>query len=82
MRLRLRIRPEPRALTLTDTPDPNCRSCGGKGGHTYDYGDPETGEYAGTDWAPCDCWDEDREWTLLPLPRRRPPGGYSDKPPF
>jgi hypothetical protein len=81
MRLRLRIRPGPRALVLTDTPDPNCRRCGGRGGRVYLSGDPAFGD-AEPDWAPCDCWDDAREWTLLPLPRRRPPGGYSDKPPF
>ncbi|MBF6046411.1 hypothetical protein GO001_14445 [Streptomyces sp. NRRL B-1677] len=84
------------ALVLTDTPDPNCQDCGGEGGHEYDYGDSE-GEYAGTDWDPCPCWDETRRWVLLPLPRpRRPrfpsrrgavrdpwgPAGYSDEPPF
>ncbi|MEU0278432.1 hypothetical protein [Streptomyces sp. NPDC006195] len=80
------------ALILTDTPRPNCPRCEGDGGHNRDYGDYETGEYAGTEWEPCPCWDETRRWTLLPLPRMprrrtawRDPwetGGYSDEPPF
>lgn len=86
-RLRLEwIRP---LLVLTDTPRPGCRTCHGEGGIACDYGD-ETGEYAGTDWEHCDCWNPDQHWTLLRLPqRRRPyrdpwatPGGYSDEPPF
>ncbi|WP_442806404.1 hypothetical protein [Streptomyces sp. NBC_01317] len=83
MRLRIRranwARP---TLVLTDTPRPDCPDCGGAGGHSYDYGDHETGEYAGTEWAPCRCWNDTRHWVLLPLPRRTPPGGYSDEPPF
>ncbi|GAA0647834.1 hypothetical protein GCM10009548_11560 [Streptomyces malaysiensis subsp. malaysiensis] len=84
-----------RALILTDTPRPDCRNCDGEGGTEYDYGDYETGEYAGTDWEPCPCWNENRRWTLLPLPhlprwlRRRDTSrdpwatsGYSDEPPF
>ncbi|MFC9742929.1 hypothetical protein ACFVKC_34075 [Streptomyces noursei] len=77
-----------RGLYLTDTPRPDCRDCEGNGGASYDYGDPETGEYAGTEWEPCTCWDNTRCWLLLPLPRlpralrRTPPGGYSDEPPF
>ncbi|MEU1941632.1 hypothetical protein ABZ554_04015 [Streptomyces sp. NPDC020125] len=59
-----------RALILTDTPRPDCPGCDGDGGTEHDYGDYETGEYAGTDWEPCTCWDETRRWTLLPLPRR------------
>ncbi|MFF4350877.1 hypothetical protein [Streptomyces sp. NPDC001530] len=84
---RLRIQrthwPRP-ALVLTDTPRPNCPQCDGDGGTGRDYGDPETGEYAGTDWEPCTCWDETRRWVLLPLPRwhRRTPPGYSNEPPF
>lgn len=79
------------ALILTDTPRPDCRNCDGI---PHDYGDPATGEYAGTDWEPCDCWTGWR-MLLLPLPRlprwlcrrgtgRDPwaPGGYSDEPPF
>ncbi|MCX5394199.1 hypothetical protein [Streptomyces sp. NBC_00094] len=94
-RLRLAVADWPRrSLVLTDTPRPNCPECDGEGGWNCDYGDYETGEYAGTDWDPCHCWDEDRCWTLLPLPRRRtawadptadpwaPPGGHSDEPPF
>lgn len=92
MRLRIRKTAWPRpALILTDTPQPNCPDCKGEGGHSHDYGDFETGEYAGTDWEPCPCWDENRRWVLLllpRLPRRRRPnpdpwgGGYSDEPPF
>ncbi|MFD5114857.1 hypothetical protein ACFWNG_21480 [Streptomyces sp. NPDC058391] len=79
-----------RALILTDTPRPNCWACHGEGGHSHDYGD-ETGEYAGTDWEPCPCWNENRRWVLLPLPhlpRRRnhsdpqATNGYSNEPPF
>lgn len=71
--LRLRIQratwPRP-ALILTDTPRPDCPQCGGDGGIKEDYGD-ETGEYAGTHWYPCTCWNESRRWPLMPLPRRR-----------
>ncbi|MER6500197.1 hypothetical protein ABT218_12595 [Streptomyces sp. NPDC001455] len=71
--LRFRVQratwPRP-ALVLTDTPHPACPDCQGEGGHNRDYGDYETGEYAGTEWDPCDCWDETRRWALLPLPRR------------
>ncbi|MEU9359558.1 hypothetical protein AB0D35_15825 [Streptomyces sp. NPDC048301] len=80
-----------RSLVLTDTPRPDCPDCRGEGGHAYDYGD-HTGEYAGTEWDPCSCWDESRRWTLFRLPRlpgRRQPerdpwgaSGYSDEPPF
>ncbi|MBT1183512.1 hypothetical protein HET69_05685 [Streptomyces sp. CJ_13] len=75
------------ALILTDTPDPNCVDCQGQGGHNHDYGDHDTGEYSGTEWESCHCWDETRRWTLLPLPRlSRPkqasPDPWSDEPPF
>lgn len=85
MRLRLQVIHCPRrAVALTDTPLPNCPTCQGAGGIQHDYGDPETGEYAGTHWEPCDCWTQ---WcrVLLPLPRRfrrTPPGSYSNEPPF
>lgn len=89
-RLRLRIRystwPRP-AIRLTDTPRPDCLSCQGRGGWIEDYGD-SSGDYAGSTDVLCDCWTSSRAWTLLPLPRRprwlrrRPPGGYSDEPPF
>ncbi|MEU7283374.1 hypothetical protein AB0A69_32045 [Streptomyces sp. NPDC045431] len=96
IRLRIQYTHWPRrALILTDTPRPDCWACGGEGGHNRDYGDYETGEYAGTDWEPCPCWHENRRWVLLPLPRLpRPwrrrhtvpdpwgPDGYSDEPPF
>ncbi|MCX4549460.1 hypothetical protein [Streptomyces sp. NBC_01500] len=89
--LRLRIQcitwPRP-ALILTETPRPNCWNCGGNGGHEHHYS-----EYAGTKWEPCPCWDENRRWILLLLPRiphrrqkttRDPWGtsGYPDEPPF
>ncbi|MEE1758163.1 hypothetical protein [Streptomyces sp. SP18BB07] len=95
IRLRIKVvcwsRP---ALALTDTPRPNCPQCQGEGGHHHDYGD-HNGEYAGTEWISCPCWDENRCRILLPLPhrprwlRRRhtgrdpwAPGGYSNEPPF
>ncbi|QEU92856.1 hypothetical protein [Streptomyces kanamyceticus] len=93
---RLRIKrtnwPRP-ALILTDTPRPDCRDCEGEGGIEEDYGDNATGEYAGTHWYACTCWNEQRRWVLLPLPRRRrwrsrrdldpwAANGYSDEPPF
>ncbi|MFI1203823.1 hypothetical protein ACH4VR_31055 [Streptomyces sp. NPDC020883] len=93
MRLRIQRATWPRpALILTDTPRPHCRDCEGDGGTAYDYGD-HNGEYAGTEWEPCTCWNENRRWLLMPLPRlprrrrgpgRDPwaPGGYSDEPPF
>ncbi|MFE4373278.1 hypothetical protein ACFRMN_34585 [Streptomyces sp. NPDC056835] len=85
MRLRIRVSGCPRrALILTDTPRPNCPDCSGEGGIESLYGDPETGEYAGSEWDPCPCWTLWR-MTVLPLPRwlrRTPPGGYSDEPPF
>ncbi|MGW3955163.1 hypothetical protein ACWEKM_30455 [Streptomyces sp. NPDC004752] len=94
-RLRIHVDGCPRrALVLTDTPRPDCADCRGEGGFEYDYGD-HNGEYAGTEWDPCDCWNENRRWTLLPLPhrprwlRRRntgrdpwAPDGYSNEPPF
>lgn len=81
-RLRLRITDWPRrALILTDTPRPDCPNCHGHGGWAHDCVSPE-GEYAGTDWWPCDCWDDALRWLLLPLPHRTPPGGYSNEPPF
>ncbi|MFP3990298.1 hypothetical protein U9R90_23080 [Streptomyces sp. E11-3] len=90
-RLRIQRTDVPRrALVLTDTPRPDCRECDGIGGIEHDYGDYESGEYEGTDWEPCTCWNEHRRWALLPLPRRlrrsiRDPWaahGYSDEPPF
>ncbi|MFI1183360.1 hypothetical protein ACH4UT_27955 [Streptomyces sp. NPDC020799] len=88
--IRLRIQratcPRP-ALILTDTPRPDCHICDGGGGIEREYGHPETGEYAGSDWDSCTCWNQKRCWLLLPLPRlpralRRTPPGYSDEPPF
>lgn len=90
-RLRIQLTDWPRrALVLTDTPRPDCPRCEGSGGFAYDYGD-HNGEYAGTEWDPCGCWNEARRWLLMPLPYRRRwddgrdpwgPGGYSDEPPF
>ncbi|MHB9860314.1 hypothetical protein [Streptomyces sp. YIM S03343] len=96
IRLRIQVAHCPhRALVLTDTPRPDCDNCQGEGGTARDYGHPETGEYDGTDYEICDCWNDSRRWTLLPLPRMsrwlhrhgsdRSPwthGGYSDEPPF
>ncbi|WP_432107908.1 hypothetical protein [Streptomyces sp. AA1529] len=73
MRMRIRYNPCRPALLLTDTPRPDCRACHGQGGHNHDYGHPETGEYEGTEWEPCPCWDDTRTHTLLPLPRIRLP---------
>ncbi|MFF8609999.1 hypothetical protein ACF06X_29200 [Streptomyces sp. NPDC015346] len=71
-RLRIRRITWPRrALVIGDTPRPDCLICAGKGGVSY-------GDYYDGDWEPCRCWDEDRYWVLLPLPRH----GYSDEPPF
>lgn len=87
MRLRLTVRPWPSPrLVLTDTPRPRCPHCRGEGGWSEDYGDA-IGEYAGTEAVLCGCWDPERRWTLLVLPRalarrRRDRVGYSDVPPF
>lgn len=95
-RLRIQRATWPRpALILTDTPRPDCRNCDGNGGIEHDYGNHYDGEYEGTDWEPCQCWNEHRRWTLLPLPRLprwlrrhravRDPwaaNGYSNEPPF
>ncbi|MCA6094014.1 hypothetical protein LE181_17840 [Streptomyces sp. SCA3-4] len=74
-------------MVLVDTPRRDCTECDGDGGTAHDYGDPETGEYAGTDWEPCNCWNQARRWVLLPLPhlprrRQRQCTGYSDEPSF
>jgi hypothetical protein len=80
LRLRIRLTDWPRrALILTDTPRPHCPNCRGEGGTKRDYGDPATGEFAGTEWEPCPCWNKTHRWVLLPLPR---PFGYRDEPPF
>ncbi|MFJ9261071.1 hypothetical protein ACIRP4_12500 [Streptomyces bacillaris] len=87
MRLRLQLTGwDRRTLTLTDTPRPDCPLCDGHGGRGYDYGDHE-GEYAGTEWDPCTCWDETRRRTLLRLPRiprrrRSDRDPWSSEPPF
>ncbi|MFE8944020.1 hypothetical protein [Streptomyces sp. NPDC007856] len=90
IRLRFQVVGYPRrALALTDTPRPDCPECEGIGGIETYYGDYDTGEYAGSDWDPCDCWTEWRI-VLFPLPRLprqlrrrvdyRDP--WSDEPPF
>ncbi|MGQ4380940.1 hypothetical protein ACN6K9_004808 [Streptomyces sp. SAS_267] len=69
MRLRLEVIGwSRRTLVLTDTPRPDCPDCDGAGRIERDYGDYDTGEYAGTECYPCDCWTEWRR-VLLPLPR-------------
>ncbi|MEI7031257.1 hypothetical protein [Streptomyces pratensis] len=86
MRLRIQLTGwDRRTLILTDTPRPDCPRCDGDGGFAYDYGDHE-GEYAGTEWDPCTCWNEARRWTLLRLPRiprrRADRDPWSSEPPF
>ncbi|WP_435866924.1 hypothetical protein [Streptomyces xanthochromogenes] len=91
-RLRIQRATWPRpALILTDSPRPGCPQCDGIGGTESFYGDYETGEYAGSDWDPCDCWREHWRWALLPLPRRPlwprhtnpgPDPWATDEPPF
>ncbi|MFF2626005.1 hypothetical protein ACFVUN_09575 [Kitasatospora griseola] len=88
-RLRLCYRASHRPLlVLTDTPDPKCPECRGIGGWAEDYGD-EYGEYAGTEYIPCQCWNPDHPTRTVPLPRwaaRRLFGWtgphYGDEPPF
>ncbi|MFF7994201.1 hypothetical protein ACFZDG_31025 [Kitasatospora xanthocidica] len=78
------------AIHLTDTPNPRCPLCEGAGGWTEDYGDYDTGEYAGTEYIHCDCWNPDHTRRLLPVPHwiaRRldhttQNAGYSTEPPF
>lgn len=91
LRLRIQIATWPRrALILTDTPHPDCHICKGYGGIEQEYGHPETGEYDGSDWEPCTCWDETRRWTLTPLPdrpqwlrrHRTPVDPWANEPPF
>ncbi|WP_033331858.1 MULTISPECIES: hypothetical protein [Streptomyces] len=89
-RLRLQYAESPRpVIELTDTPNPKCSACEGIGGWTEDYGDYDTGEYAGTETVHCTCWDPWRIRRLLPVPRwlaRRWLGWtepvYSAEPPF
>jgi hypothetical protein len=88
LRLRLRYTNWPRpAIELTDTPRPNCPTCHGDGGWPQDYGNPETGDYEGTRNVTCDCWQPQRAWFVLAVPRsiaRRWLGApeLSDGPPF
>ncbi|AUY50984.1 hypothetical protein [Streptomyces sp. CB01881] len=88
MRLRFNVWPKP-AIELTDTPDPHCPDCQGEGGWTEDYGDYDTGEYAGTEDVWCTCWNPDQVRRLLPIPRwivrhwlSRTMPVYSDEPLF
>ncbi|MFJ2026319.1 hypothetical protein ACIODW_21300 [Streptomyces sp. NPDC087897] len=60
---------------------PFCPDRRGEGGHDHTSVTAE-GELDGNDWYPCPCWDENRRWVLLPLPRRTLSGGYSDEPPI
>ncbi|MGW4442304.1 hypothetical protein [Streptomyces sp. NPDC004682] len=90
MRLRLQVIGWPRrTLALTDTPRPDCPTCDGEGGIESYYGDYDTGEYAASDWDPCDCVTPWRV-VLLPLPRLPRPlrhraahrDPWGDEPPF
>ncbi|PWI44694.1 hypothetical protein [Streptomyces sp. ICBB 8177] len=80
LRIQRAVLPRP-ALILTDTPRPNCPQCLGDGGIEWPYGD-ETGEYAGSEWEWCGCWNERLRWTLLLLPCRKSGTAYTDEPPF
>ncbi|MER5350687.1 hypothetical protein ABT093_10180 [Kitasatospora sp. NPDC002551] len=88
-RLRLRFNPWPApVIELADTPDPGCSDCDGHGGWPEDYADAH-GEYGGTNWWHCPCWDPDRVRRLLPVPRWLAhllfgwtPPVYSAEPPF
>ncbi|WP_062209514.1 hypothetical protein [Streptomyces sp. NBRC 109706] len=81
MRLRIQRERWPRpALILTDTPRPRCPDCHGIGGWAHTCVSPE-GEYDGTDWFECFCWDSGKRWKILPVPHFRRTG-YSDEPPF
>ncbi|XUL89997.1 hypothetical protein ACQ86D_27950 [Streptomyces galilaeus] len=81
-RIRLRLTSWPRhGLELTDTPRPRCTECHGQGGWNEDYADAD-GDYGGTNWVICGCWKLEHHLFLLPLPRRRPRGPFSDEPPF
>ena len=71
-----------RGLYLVDTPRRTCRHCEGHGGWGPDYAGTD-GEYGGTDWIPCTCWDPALAVRVLPLPRwtrRRPVGDPADAP--
>lgn len=53
-----------RAVHVHRKPDPNCRDCGGEGGHgVIDI------EY-GPDWDDCHCLNQLRTWRLPYWPRR------------
>ncbi|MFE2412457.1 hypothetical protein ACFXDE_29325 [Kitasatospora sp. NPDC059408] len=88
--LRLQYVDWPRpAVWLTDAPAPKCPDCQGRGGWTEDYGDYNTGEYAGTEHFHCTCWNPALALRVLPVPRwaaRRWLGWtepvYSTEPPF
>ncbi|MZE53140.1 hypothetical protein GTY86_18025 [Streptomyces sp. SID5770] len=89
LRLRFTVATWPhRSLVLTDTPQPQCQACEGWGDYVRAFTDlPSYRECA--EWETCSCWDANRRWTLLPLPRlprrRIPQGparGYRDELPF
>ena len=85
MRLRIRLTTYPAGLTIGDTPRQNCKDCEGDGGWGIDYAGPD-GDYGGTHDVACTCWNPDRRWRLMRLPRwvlwRRPRGGFGYTPPF
>ncbi|KOG19684.1 hypothetical protein [Streptomyces viridochromogenes] len=85
LRLRIKVIEWPRrAIAIVDTPRPDCPLCHGNGGHSWTCVTHD-GEYDGTDFELCTCWNDELRIVLLPLPRwtrRTPPGGYSDEPPF
>jgi hypothetical protein len=82
MRLRILLAHWPhRALVLMDTPRPNCPDCDGDG-EIASYVGNSTGEYIDTEWDPCLCWNRDRRWVLLPLPRIRHRHHTPVEPPF
>ena len=64
MRLRLRYTDWPvPAVALADTPRPGCCNCDGEGGYqSAGLGEEPENEI-------CDCWEPDRRWRLLPVPR-------------
>ncbi|MEU1418658.1 hypothetical protein [Kitasatospora sp. NPDC005751] len=88
-RMRLRFNPWPHpAIELTDAPNPKCPDCDGEGEWTEDFADAD-GEYGGSEYWHCMCWDPGRARRLLPIPRwiahrlfGWTPPIYSTEPPF
>lgn len=85
MRLRLRYEDftnRRAAITLVDSPRPKCPTCKGTGWEQIDWPEAATGEYGGTEYLECECWDPEFFLRLIPVPRRldrlRP--GYTDYP--